>query len=221
MEAKRKERGSSEHSSTRKSEATRARIIDAARKLIREGDGTDFQMKDVAALCKMSKGSVYYYFSDRNDLVMEVFNISVSTFTERLETVIADAPNAHEGLVLACKEFSQEMRDGGLVFLTMASELVQDRGGALATIEDKLSRITDLVKNAIDGAKAEGFVREDVVSDIAATSICGTFFFAALSEWSGGTPAVSDDDRFRDTVSMLIRGFGTEKADVKLAENGY
>ncbi|MBQ6394989.1 MAG: TetR/AcrR family transcriptional regulator, partial [Atopobiaceae bacterium] len=206
-----KERGSSEHARTRKSEATRARIIEAARELIRECGGTDFQMKDVASLCNMSKGSVYYYFEDRNDLVMEVFDSSVTSFTDRLETILTSIENTREGLIWASKEFAKEMEVGGLLFLTLTSELLRSHSERADVVNGRLARIVRVVRDAVERAKGDGLFRTDVDSQLAASSICGSFFFAEVNNWSGADGRLTQPEYFQKTLEMIVRGLRTRE----------
>ena len=62
---------------TPKSAATREKIMAAATSLMAERGSADFQMAEVSARCGMSKGSLYYYFSDRAELVRAVLDRAV------------------------------------------------------------------------------------------------------------------------------------------------
>ena len=57
---------------TRKSAKTRGRIMEAASRLMVERHGMHFNMSEVSERCRMSKGSLYYYFQDKDDLVEEI-----------------------------------------------------------------------------------------------------------------------------------------------------
>ena len=61
--------GSRKASKTRKSARTRARILEAAARLVSERAGVDFQMAEIAERCDMSKGALYYYFRDRDAIL--------------------------------------------------------------------------------------------------------------------------------------------------------
>ena len=79
---------------TPKSAVTREKIMAAAAELMVERGGTDFQMMEVSARCEMSKGSLYYYFADKGELVRAVLDRSVEALVDAVERVVAQAPSA-------------------------------------------------------------------------------------------------------------------------------
>ena len=79
---------------TRKSAATREKIMAAATELMAEHTGTDFQMSEVSARCHMSKGSLYYYFADKDALVEAIFDREVDELVSNIESVVANAPSS-------------------------------------------------------------------------------------------------------------------------------
>lgn len=85
-------RGGRAEARTRKSAVTREKIMEAAAELMVERGGTDFQMMEVSSRCEMSKGSLYYYFADKGELVRAVMDRSVEALVDAVERVVADAP---------------------------------------------------------------------------------------------------------------------------------
>lgn len=70
---------------TRKSAATREKIMTAATELMVERGNTDFQMSEVSARCQMSKGALYYYFADKGALVQAIFDASIDDLVNQIE----------------------------------------------------------------------------------------------------------------------------------------
>ncbi|MCH3943399.1 MAG: TetR/AcrR family transcriptional regulator [Atopobiaceae bacterium] len=201
-------------SKTRKSAATRERIMDAASELISENNGIEFQMSDVAARCDMSKGALYYYFADRQDLVEAIFNNGIDEFVSRLERSVTDARSSREALRGLCSEFSECVRTGGPVVFAMASELISGkRDSVFPTIESRLQRVSHIIATQLERAKGEGVVRPEVDSDIAASYACGSFFFAAIEAWGKAEGGQIDTDSFTEKlVDLMMYGVGTAKA---------
>ncbi|WP_182379480.1 TetR/AcrR family transcriptional regulator [Nocardioides sp. WS12] len=84
--------GRADRTSTAKSEATRARVLDAAaRVLAREGySGT--KLTDVAREADIQAPAIYYYFASREDLIEEVAAAGANTLIDQVNEAIAALP---------------------------------------------------------------------------------------------------------------------------------
>ncbi len=137
---------------TRKSERTRERIVEAAWELVLERRSADFQMAEVAAACGMTKGAPYYYFPDRTALVEEVFDRAAGEFLERIEELAAQNLPSQEILEALCKAFAEEVLQGGVVIVALATELAGTTG-ALSRLESRVDRISGIVEEQLIRAR--------------------------------------------------------------------
>ena len=87
-------------SKTRKSVMTRDRIMTAASELMVERGNTSFQMSEVSERCHMSKGSLYYYFADKDELIGAIFDESVDDLVELIESLARETDSARDALCL-------------------------------------------------------------------------------------------------------------------------
>lgn len=78
-----------ETTSTKKSEATRAHILDVALDLFRRQGFETTTMRGIAAEAGVSLGSAYYYFESKEDLVMAFYDRAVEAMVPRLEAALA------------------------------------------------------------------------------------------------------------------------------------
>lgn len=205
---------------TRKSAETRERILRAATDLIAETGGIDFQMSDVAERCDMSKGSLYYYFTDRDAIVEEIFGRGIDELVASLEEVVTHARSAHEALQGLCDEFGRRAQAGGTVVLAMAVELLQGGSRMLPMVETRFQGLAKLVETQLERAKGEGVVREDVDPALAASCICGTFLFAAIRQMARGGEEVDMKDFSDQLMEFVIRGVGVDTGGAVVTENG-
>lgn len=106
---------------TRKSAATREKIMDATAAMMEERGGVDFQMAEIAERCGMSKGSLYYYFSNRVELVRAVLDRAVEDLVSRVEEIVATAPSAAESISCLVSALGDAIRPGGPLVLSMLS----------------------------------------------------------------------------------------------------
>ncbi len=201
---------------TRKSAATREKIMVAATELMIEHNGTDFQMSEVSARCKMSKGSLYYYFADKDALVQAIFDREVDALVSRIESVVADAPSSMVSISGLAKVLATSMRPRSPLALAVTRELISAKKAVLPTVEGKLARLINIFAAQIDRAKAEGLARAEVNSRLGAISIAGAFTFAIFE--NRDEDELQEPEEFsRQLVELIINGMGTDKAREALA----
>ena len=82
--------------SIKKSEATRARILDVALDLFRRHGFEETTMRGIAAAADVSLGSAYYYFQSKEDLVMAFYERAIEAMTSRMEAALSGASRFEE-----------------------------------------------------------------------------------------------------------------------------
>ena len=76
----------------KKSDLTRARILDAAAEILAEHGYAGTKLVDIAQRAKIRVSTLYYYFDSREDLVQAVMVTGSAQVRHHLEKVLADAP---------------------------------------------------------------------------------------------------------------------------------
>lgn len=172
-------------SKTRKSRATRERIMTAASELMVERGNTDFQMSEVSARCHMSKGALYYYFSDKDELVEAVFEASGDELVSAIEEAVSQAASAREALESLFSELARRMRTRSPLVLALTVELSSMGGELFSAVSGQLSRIVRIIGELLERGKGEGFVRQDVDTSLAAVYLCGGLVGTTVASASG------------------------------------
>ena len=172
-------------SKTRKSRATRERIMTAASELMVERGHTDFQMSEVSARCHMSKGALYYYFSDKDELVEAVFEASGDELVSAIEEAVSQAASAREALESLFSELARRMRTRSPLVLALTVELSSMGGELFSAVSGQLSRIVRIIGELLERGKGEGFVRQDVDTSLAAVYLCGGLVGTTVASASG------------------------------------
>lgn len=192
--------GSRKASKTRKSARTRARILEAAARLVSERAGVDFQMAEIAERCDMSKGALYYYFRDRDAILAEIFDKSIDDFVAKLEEAVRGPSSPSEVLEHLSKVFAACVSEGG----TLVFAIGHDLGGAglLPRIESRLDNLLSMVERQLSIAREQGLVRDDIDLHFSADCMCGAFFLAAIDLIKSGTPI--DAEKFADRLSRFV-----------------
>lgn len=195
-------------SKTRKSAATRERIMTAASELMAEHGSTDFQMSEVSGRCRMSKGALYYYFADRDELVHAIFEVASDELVSSIERVVSEAPTARDALSGLCAELAQRLRTGSPLALALTRELTESGEGALPLSNSHFLRTVRILAAQIERAKTEGIVRQDVNSELAATFAAGGFLVTSLVS-AGGERFGDKDVLASSLLDLSIEGMGT------------
>ena len=198
-------------SKTRKSAMTRNRIMTAASELMAERGNTGFQMSEVSERCHMSKGSLYYYFADKDELISAIFDESVDDLVSVIESLAAKASSAREALRTLYAEFSRRLRAGSPLAMAMTYELVGAKDGSIPQVTSHFSRAAGVIAAQIERAKSEGLVREDVNSETAAVFTTGGLITMSMAVASGQA-TVDADVVSASRMDMILRGVGTEGA---------
>lgn len=167
-------------SKTRKSVMTRARIMQAASDLMVERGNTGFQMGEVSDRCHMSKGSLYYYFGDKDELVSAIFDEQIDKLVGGMEEVAARSASAHEALKGLYSEFASRLIRDSVLALAITYEIAGSKEPAVEEVTSRFSRATRVIAAQIERAKVERLVREDVDGTVAAVYMTGGLLTASL-----------------------------------------
>lgn len=191
-------------SKTRKGQATRDRIMTAAGELMIEHGGTDFQMSEVSSRCRMSKGALYYYFADKDELIQAIFSAESDDLLASMEKLVSEAATARDALSGLCAEFGRRLRTGSPLALAMTRELAGTKDAVLPDVSGKLSRTITIIAAQLERAKAEGMVAPQVDSELAASYVTGGFLVTSLV--SAGTNRLADKDALAESLFDLTMG---------------
>lgn len=194
---------------TRKSAATREKIMAAATELMVERRGTGFQLIEVSERCGMSKGSLYYYFADKGALVRAVFDRALEDLVADIEASVAQAPSARAAILGFVEVVSRAMRPGSPLALALAHGIWDVEHEVLPHVKEHLERIIEILEAQLERAKGEGVVRTDANCHLVAVAVIGAF---AITEYAdAGTDDAEDTEAFvHDVLDMIIHGIGAE-----------
>lgn len=200
---------------TRKSQATRERIMTAASELMVEQGNTDFQMSEISARCHMSKGALYYYFADKDALVCAIFDRESAELLDSIESIVAESPSAREALISLCAEFGRRMRRKSPLALTMTREMARVGTGFSTQTGDRLGRVIKIVAAQVERAKAEGLVRDDINALVAGAYITGGFLITSL--FSASTNMLGDVENVTNSLfALTLCGVGMSEQDLQV-----
>lgn len=192
---------------TRKSAATRKRIMDAASTIMMERGNTAFRMSEISQSCDMSKGALYYYFADKQDLLQAIFDEELHELVVAIDAVVRDEDSAELALRGACAAYAECVRKGGPLAMALVRELVLSQEIDAQDTNQSILHIIDVIARLLERAKVEGKVRADVHAHLAAVAICGAYAFMAMLA-TNNDEGWEQADYAEEMFDSIVRGVG-------------
>ena len=188
---------------TRKSAATRERILSAALALVSERGNTSFQMSDVAEYCGMSKGALYYYFADKDGIVRELVARDSEALVWSMEEAVSQDVPAKENLRTLCAVAVRHLRVGVSFLPALLSSALDARIASSVGVESRFSRVFCVIEEQLKRGIDEGVIRDDVDLRLASASVCGSFLIATIEEL-GKQGSSLDEEQLADRLVDLV-----------------
>ncbi len=197
---------------SRKSQATRARIMQSATEFISERGSTDFQMNEISERCNLSKGALYYYFIDKEDLMDAIFDQVIGELVASVEHAVEATSSPLEAIyAIVFTLVTCIRREHPLVF-AMVEELFLPISSA-NSCKGSFSRVLELLVRYLDEARDQGLIKQDFKSSFAANTIAGACIYTAI----GSVPAFDEASESQveaivyEYLMMIMSGAATEK----------
>lgn len=192
---------------TKKSAATRKRIMDAASAIMMERGNTAFRMSEISQGCDMSKGALYYYFADKQDLLQAIFDEELHELVVAIDSVVRNENSAEMALRGACSAYAECVRKGGPLAMALVRELVLSQEIDAQDTNQSILHIIDVIARLLERAKEEGKVRGDVNAHLTAVAICGAYAFMAMLGSNRGADS-EKADYAEEMFDNIVRGIG-------------
>lgn len=163
----------------REREARRAKILAAAEDVFVAKGFADATMDEVATRAELSKGTLYLYFKDKDDLYVGTCLLTLRRLVERYEQVTAGdgAPlEVLRELSRAHVEFARENRERFRLAMSwmLSNFTVDPETRSFDTYRKLLQRVFQLVVSTIARGQADGSIRADLEPRTLALQIWGS-----------------------------------------------
>ena len=197
---------------TRKGRATRDRVVDTATGLVFERGVANTTLDDVRAAAQVSKGQLYHYFADKQDLIHAVIDRTIQQVLDA-QPALADLSSwkAIKKLLDDLVALQTERHAvGGCPIGGLAGQLAETDEVARTQLAAGFDRWEDPLRRGLEQLRAEGKLRRDADPARLAT--------ATLAAIQGGlvlTQTRRDPHQLRiaiDAAYAYLRSFATGKA---------
>jgi AcrR family transcriptional regulator len=197
----------------KKATATRARILDAAAFVFRMNGYAGTRLSDVAAAAKTQAGSLYYYFSSREELVEEVLRVAQERTSGYVRRRVAALPEDASPL-----DRLREAVDAHLATILEIGDYTAATMRIIGQVPEEIRkrRLHEqreyglFWRGLVDGAKAAGEIRPDLDG-----SVVRMFLLGAMNtspDWfRPGEPGLSTEQFERQLVVVFMEGIATSR----------
>ena len=181
------------------------RILDAAREALEGGDATSITVPQIAKLAGVSKGAVYYYFEDIDQVVQEVVSEGLEELVGSFEQAAITARSAQESMTRITDAFAEALTQNASVLrflldkLHVVGSVAEEMGGEQAM----RARILALISAQLERGKAEGVVRPDVDSEMSAAAILGVYLAMAV-RWLSSPEHDADPQELKSAIGSFV-----------------
>jgi len=144
----------------------REKILRAALKVFSDRGMTDFKMIDIARAAGIGKGTIYEYFSSKDDIITGCFDIFMHDFGE-MTSDLGEKSNPKEKIInffrLSFQYFSEHQEAMGVMFDFWAAAVPRKHGTPLIpTIEKEYAQFQIFLSGILeDGIKQGLFKKHD------------------------------------------------------------
>ena len=184
-----------------RSDATKKKLFDAAMELIGERGFTDASVDEIVHRAGVAKGTVYYHFAGKAELVEALIADRLRPAIVRFQAVAAehaDDPRAAiEAIVRAELEFLAEEKSFSKLLLTEMWR--EDRVWRETLLLHRREMVT-VIRNVIEQGVASGVFRDDIDPEFGASALFGMTATAAL-DWLAFEP----DKPLEDVLSQITK----------------
>jgi len=179
---------------------TRARILDAARRLFTERGVAGTTIEDLADLADVARATFFNYFPSKTAVVDTILAELDTEFYEQLGAAMARDISTRTLLREFFRESGQGIVDSREFQLVMIAESEKSLAG-IGTDDDRYQVMIGHFKRVADRGVARGDVRTDYPSDLLAEILVGAYA-TVLRSWRG-LPGYDLVDRLGKTASVM------------------
>ena len=183
---------------------TKKRLFDATMELVGERGFADASVDEIVDLAGVAKGTVYYHFSGKNDLmgalIADKLRMMILAFQDAAEAHRGDPRAAIEALVRAELEFLSGQNSFSKLLLT---EMWRENRAWRDTLVWMRRDLLNIVRDVIAQGVETGGFRSDIEPDFSASALFGMTATVAL-DWLSFEPDKPLEVVVRQATQMAV-----------------
>lgn len=184
----------------RKQAERRARVVDAAMALAREGGYDAVQMREVSARADVALGTIYRYFSSKDEILSEGLVTWVEHLRDRLARRARRGATAVDQAVDAMRAAARVDDDNVAMLRALMTAMASPSPSVSASATRLHELMESIVREAIGPTPPDGTDVDGVCHVVAHV------WSSTISQWVGGQiPAATMADDLALTLRLLLR----------------
>lgn len=152
------------------------RIMQAAEQLFRTRRFHEITLDEIARAADVGKGTIYLYFSDKENLIFEAAVAGFDEMCDLLPRKSEEGGEFRDGLLRMCETISgffQSRRPLFRIILSEGERAMEGGGNLRARWQERRKKMTEAVAAIIADGAAGGEIRADVPADVLAEYLLG------------------------------------------------
>jgi len=189
-----------------RTEATKARLFEAALQLIAERGFTGTTVDEIVEKAGVAKGTVYYHFAGKAELVEALIESQLAPLSLRFASTAARTQDPRERITELVRAELEWIRDNRSFAKVLVTELWREDRVWRESLVLLRREILGHMRTAIADGVAAGVFRAQIDPDFAASALFGMTVTAAL-DWLVFEPEQSLEfvlDQIRSLVAMAV-----------------
>lgn len=171
----------------RDKDKTRARLLDVATEVLGVRGFGSASVDEIAEKAGVAKGTVYYHFHSKAELVDALITEGLTPLAEQLRGASDDAPDARAALQTIVRTELAFIRDNRQFAKLLITELWQEDRVWRDSLMLLRERVVSVIRERIEHGIANGELRPDLDAGFAASSLFALTAVAAL-DWLALAP---------------------------------
>ena len=189
-----------------KSEERRVQILDAAADVFEEKGIQKTRMDDIVEKSGLSKGTLYWYFKSKDEIILGIFDNFISKETRELKTLIPSEESSTDRISIYTERVILDMvkllrfPSISFEFLSIAFRSKYIQTAFKRFLADHMGILVPIIQQGIDSGEFK-----EINATEAAIAICAVFE-GTIALWVYDKNLIDPENHVRSGIELLVEG---------------
>lgn len=189
----------------KKKNSKKEKLFAVAMRLIGERGYGSTSVEDIAAIAKVSKGVVYYYFNSKADLAEQIIATGLESLAVRLDRAVTEEMGVEEAFAALAREQMKQIRKNKEFAKFLLSEMWREDREWRETLDRCIADIVRIFQDQIERGQHEGVFKPETDANFIAQTIFATYLAGALN-WTVVHPDEDPNELADKMAEYMLAG---------------